>query len=91
LKSRGTEILEKRKVKTAMFPIAPLENDDWQFRMDFNFGSSPNVNPHGVIYADDGCYWFALQPLTNAAPLVKSSWPMWRANPQHSGRVQKLD
>jgi hypothetical protein len=32
---------------------------------------------------------FALKPVTNAAPLVKSPWPVWRANPQHTGRVPK--
>ena len=63
----------------------------WEFRAGYNFSSSPNVNPQGIIYANDGRYLSALQPLTNAASLVKSSWPMWRANPQHSGRVQKLD
>ena len=26
---------------------------------------------------------------SNPAVLEKSSWPMWRANPQHNGRVQK--
>jgi outer membrane protein assembly factor BamB len=63
----------------------------WEFRAGYNFSSSPNVNPQGIIYANDGRYLFALQPLTNAAPLVKSSWPMWRADLQHSGRVQKLN
>jgi len=61
----------------------------WGFQMDFNLGSSPNVDSRGVIYACDGLTLFALQPLTNAAPPVKSPWPVWRANPQHTGRVQK--
>lgn len=50
--------------------------------------SSANVSPSGTIYVADGKEFFALQP-TNAAPPAKSSWPLWRANPQHTGRVMK--
>ncbi len=60
----------------------------WYFYMTYNLNSSPNVNPQGIIYASDSTTLFAFKPV-NAAPLVKSSWPMWRANPQHTGRVQQ--
>ena len=61
----------------------------WMFQMNANLTGSPNVDAHGVVYAGDEYFLFALQPATNAAPLQKSSWPMWRANPQHTGRVEK--
>ncbi len=61
----------------------------WLFQMNENLASSPNLDAQGIIHACDGDYLWALQPRTNAAPLVKSSWPMWRANPQHTGRVPK--
>ena len=61
---------------------------DWGFQMTYNLAASPNVNPQGILYACDATTLFALKPV-NAAPLVKSAWPMWRANPQHTGRVQQ--
>jgi len=62
----------------------------WYFQMSYNLGSAPNVDAQGIIYASDGFSLFALK-LTNAAPPAKSPWPMWRANPQHNGRVQKMN
>jgi outer membrane protein assembly factor BamB len=59
----------------------------WRFKMDTSLCSSPNVDSYGVIYACDGRNLYALQPLTNAAAPAKSTWPLWRANPQHTGRV----
>ena len=61
----------------------------WQAKINSNLSASPNVDANGVLYAFDGWSLFALQPTTNAAPLAKSSWPMWRANPQHTGSVQR--
>jgi outer membrane protein assembly factor BamB len=68
----------------------PDGNEEWGFAMSFNLSSSPNMDPSGIIYACDGSYLYALKPAA-AAPPAKSSWPMWRANPQHTGRVQKID
>jgi outer membrane protein assembly factor BamB len=62
----------------------------WYLYLDYNLATAPNINPQGVIYVNDSTTLFAFQP-TNAAPLVKSSWPMWRANPQHTGRVQPVE
>ena len=49
--------------------------------------SSPAIGTNGVIYLGDGrtLHSFAA---TNNAPPAKSSWPMFRANPRHTGRVQ---
>ena len=65
-------------------------NEEWGFQMEFNLSSSPNMDPGGIIYACDSRYLYALKPAAMAPP-AKSSWPMWRANPQHNGRVQKTD
>lgn len=62
----------------------------WDFRMDFNLGSAPNLSAEGIVYACDGANLFALKP-TNAAPPAKSAWPVWRGNPQHNGRAQKVN
>jgi outer membrane protein assembly factor BamB len=57
------------------------------FQLRFNLAAAPNLSRTGIIYACDGDDLYALQP-TNFPVLEKSSWPMWRANPQHTGRVQ---
>jgi hypothetical protein len=44
------------------------------------------VAPEGTVYAAClGVYLYALQ---NDAPLAKTPWPMFRADPQHTGRVR---
>ena len=50
--------------------------------------SAPNMSASGVIYAANHQCLLAIQPNISAPP-AKSSWPLWRANPQHTGRVQK--
>ncbi|MDR3457603.1 MAG: PQQ-binding-like beta-propeller repeat protein [Verrucomicrobiae bacterium] len=63
-------------------------NFDAGFQLGFNLASAPNLSPAGLIHACDGACLFALKP-ASSTPLEKSPWPMWRANPQHTGRVQK--
>ena len=60
----------------------------WGYMMRNNLAAAPSISNTGTIYAGDGAALYALQPASNAG-LEKSSWPMWRANPQHTGRVQK--
>lgn len=52
-----------------------------------NLSSSPVIAANGLIYCCCGANVVALQPPT---PLVsaKSSWPMFRANARHTGRVE---
>jgi hypothetical protein len=54
---------------------------------DFVAGA-PNISSEGKIYAANHQYLLAIQPAA-PKPSAKSSWPMWRANPQHTGRVEK--
>jgi outer membrane protein assembly factor BamB len=62
----------------------------WYFRMGSNLASAPSITKAGVIYACDGISLYALKP-DPAAPPAKSPWPMWRADLQHTGRVQKTN
>jgi len=61
---------------------------DMGIQLKSNVSAAPNISPTGLIYACDGGYLYALKPASNAV-LENSAWPMWRANPQHTGRVQK--
>ncbi len=67
----------------------PDGSEEWGFTMTLNLVSSPNMDRNGIIYASDGDYLFALRPKTSAPP-AKSSWPMWRADSQHTGLVELL-
>jgi len=69
--------------------IAESDNGQelWQIDTDDFIPSAPNINNEGKIYAANYQYLLAIQPAA-AAPPAKSSWPMWRANPQHTGRVE---
>lgn len=51
-----------------------------------NVTGSPVMADNGTFYFVCGWDLVAIAP-TNAASLAKSSWPMFRANPQHTGRV----
>ena len=61
----------------------------WNFRVGYGFQSSANVSSHGVIHIADDQYLYAFRPLKVVAVPAKSSWPLWRANPQHTGRAGK--
>ena len=61
----------------------------WDFRMGQNLSTAPNICRDGTILACDGAYLYALS-LAHASPPAKSSWPLWRADAQHTGRVQSV-
>jgi hypothetical protein len=49
--------------------------------------ASPNISSDGTLYAATDNYLHAINSTNRLAPLAKSSWPMFRANPRHTGRV----
>jgi hypothetical protein len=59
----------------------------WLVRAQYNLTSSPAVDARGNIYFVGGLYLYAVQPPDGAMPAKKSSWPQFRANPRHTGRV----
>ncbi|HEV2695164.1 MAG TPA: PQQ-binding-like beta-propeller repeat protein [Verrucomicrobiae bacterium] len=65
-----------------------IGNSHWGYQLRFNLSTSPNISTNGIIYAVDEAQLHALQP-SSPTVLEKSAWPMWRADPQHTGRVQK--
>ncbi len=58
---------------------------------NLNFGNiiaSPVIARNGTIYIAEEDLLEAINSTNGLAPLAHSSWPMFRANPRHTGRVQ---
>jgi outer membrane protein assembly factor BamB len=68
----------------------PPESGDkdwiWNFWLYAPTHASVVVNPHGTMYASAGAFFYAI---ANSSPLAASAWPMFRADPQHTGRVRR--
>jgi outer membrane protein assembly factor BamB len=68
-----------------------LKPDDikpvWQLKTQNNLSSSPVIGPDGTVYLVFVFDLYAVRPADGALPTTKSSWPMFRANAQHTGRV----
>jgi outer membrane protein assembly factor BamB len=86
----------KIKWQAAMSPTGYVPPDwivstparDWIWNYDLKgpSRSSVCVGPGGTIYAmSTAGFLFAFE---NATPLAASSWPMFRADPQHTGRAR---
>ena len=50
--------------------------------------ASPAIGKDGTIYIAEEDWLYAINSTNRLAPLAKSSWPMFRANPRHTGRVE---
>jgi outer membrane protein assembly factor BamB len=64
----------------------------WQVNTDSNsehnnIVASPVIGGDGTIYIANLAYLCAINSTNHLAPLANSSWPMFRANPRHTGRV----
>lgn len=62
----------------------------WESQMTENLTSSPVISDQGVVYGCCQTYLLAIQPPVALAPAT-SSWPMFRANARHTGRVGKVE
>ena len=58
----------------------------WSATLPANLSSAPVVGPDGMVYASCNFHLCAIRP-PNLLPPAKSSWPMFRANARHTGRV----
>jgi outer membrane protein assembly factor BamB len=59
----------------------------WHADSESNVSNSPVIGNDGVVYMCAGRWLYAVIPKDGLAPPAKSSWPMFRANPRHTGRV----
>jgi len=60
----------------------------WKAVTEANLSSSPVVGADGLVYFMGDRYLYAVKPVGPGWPLAKSSWPMFRANARHTGRVE---
>jgi outer membrane protein assembly factor BamB len=58
----------------------------WFANVQAVVSSAAVIARNGTVYVSCGIYLHAIQP-PNFAPPATSSWPMFRANPRHTGRV----
>jgi outer membrane protein assembly factor BamB len=63
----------------------------WHVDTVGNVNASPVIGSNGTIYVCDGQYLYAINSTNGLAPPAKSSWPMFRANARHTGRVQSVN
>jgi hypothetical protein len=64
--------------------------DDWIWNFWWGGGptvSAPVVAPDGTVYGVG--MGAGLAALKREAPLANSTWPMFRGDPQHTGRVRE--
>lgn len=69
----------------------PGETVVWNVRTESNVSSSLTVAADGRIYFMGERYLYAVQPAGAGLPPAKSSWPMFRANARHTGRVAAVN
>lgn len=61
----------------------------WNADLKTRLTASPNLDERGILYCTAGGYLHAIQPPDKPLPPANSSWPMFQANAQHTGRVAK--
>jgi outer membrane protein assembly factor BamB len=71
--------------------IKPDGTEQWRVTLLAPLAGSPVIGNDGTIYGCDGSRLYAINSTNGLAPPAKSSWPMFRANPRHTGRVQPVN
>jgi outer membrane protein assembly factor BamB len=61
----------------------------WIAKTKLNLSASPVVDTNGIVFTTCEKYLNAFQPPGEPLPLAHSTWPMFRANPRHTGRVDQ--
>ena len=74
-----------------LFAFQSDRTDLWHFSANGNLAASPVIGDNGTIYICDGMFLHAINSANGLPPPAKSSWPMFRANARHTGRVQSVN
>jgi outer membrane protein assembly factor BamB len=70
-----------------LIAFGPDGNQLWRLTLDSPIITSPAIGDNGIIYVTEGRVLHALSATNGSPPLAGSSWPMFHANPRHTGRV----
>ena len=65
----------------------PDGSEKWHVDTVDNLIASPTIGNDGTIYISDGQFLRAVNSPAGLPPAARSAWPMFRANPRHTGRV----
>jgi len=60
----------------------------WEADMETYASTSLTVSEDGILYVCAGYQLYAIRPPGELLPPARSPWPMFRANPRHTGRVE---
>ncbi|MGA2179056.1 MAG: PQQ-binding-like beta-propeller repeat protein [Verrucomicrobiota bacterium] len=63
----------------------------WQVDTTGNLVASPVIGSDGTVFICDGKFLYAINSTNGLGPPAKSSWPMFRADARHTGRVQSAN
>jgi outer membrane protein assembly factor BamB len=77
-----------RTVQAVMAGKLAGEQRLWEVDLESYATSSLTVSADGIVYVCSGFQLFAIRPPGELPPPAKSSWPMFRGNPRHTGRVE---
>ena len=75
----------------SLFTFRNDRKELWRFSTDGNLSASPVIDAGGTLYLCDGINLRAINSTNGLAPPAKSSWPMFRADARHTGRVQNVN
>jgi outer membrane protein assembly factor BamB len=62
----------------------------WHIDTTANIVASPAIGSDGTVFVCDGPFLYAINSTNGLAPPARSSWPMFRADARHTGRVQNV-
>ena len=66
----------------------PWDRRLWEADMVTYASTSLTVSEEGILFVSAGFQLYAFRPPGELLPPAKSAWPMFRANPRHTGRVE---
>jgi len=71
-----------------LYALQPDNTFRWNVFEDSPLLTSPVIGGDGTIYVACAQKLYAVTSTSNLPPAMKSSWPMFRADARHTGRVQ---
>jgi outer membrane protein assembly factor BamB len=74
-----------------LWAFHPNGTELWSVDTAANLVASPVIGNGGTVYVSDGQFLRAINSTNGLAPPAKSSWPMFRADARHTGRVQSVN